>query len=140
MTKDKTKPVTGDIEPKKIGRPLKIDSKAFKRATDEYLQECIDNKTVPFLQGLAQKLNIDTDTITSYGKLQRYTAQVKRVRQASENALIQRGLESGKPIMPIFLLKSLFSYQEQAKLDITSNGETIGVVALPANPDKSPHR
>jgi hypothetical protein len=132
MTKDKTKPK----EKNKGGRPLKIDAVTFKRASEEYLAECKENKTVPFLQGLAQKLNIDTDTIYSYAKLQRYAAYTKRVRQASENALIQRGLESGKPIMPIFLLKSLFSYQEQGKLDITSNGETIGVVALPANPDK----
>jgi len=113
----------------KGSRKVAIDN--FIKAIDDYLQECEDKKQVPFLSVLAQKLDIDAGTLGRYQRHAEYARHIKRVQRATENGLIQKGLNDNKPVFPIFLLKSKFGYIEQQKVDLTSNGETLGVVQLP---------
>lgn len=113
------------------GRPKKLSSTDFKRISEEYLAECKETGQIPFLGELAVRCGVSADTVTEYSKSPLYSPVVKRVKQHTENGLIRKGLNENKPVFPIFLLKSLFSYVEANKLDITSNGETLGVIELP---------
>jgi len=110
----------------------KIAIEPFIKAVEDYLAECKANKTVPLLLELAERLDISDDTLTRYVQNSTYNEYIKKVRRATEKALINKGLNENKPVMSIFLLKSKFGYIEQQKLDLTSNGETLGVIAMPA--------
>ena len=103
----------------------------FQRATEEYLAQCKTNKRVPFLVDFALMLDISMDTIERYQHFAEYAACIKKIKQSTESGLLNKALNENKPIMPIFLLKSKFGYVEQSKIDLTSNGETLGVIALP---------
>lgn len=110
----------------------KVAIGVFQDAVREYLAECEATKQVPFLGVLAQRLDIDAGTLSRYAQFSQYAEYIKKVQQASENGLINKGLNDNKPVFPIFLLKAKFGYIEQQKVDLTSNGETLGVVQLPA--------
>lgn len=109
----------------------KIAIDVFRDGTAAYLLECKTKKNVPFLSGLAEYLDIDYSTLNRYVQNASYARYIKKVQLASENGLINKGLNENKPVFPIFLLKAKFGYIEQQKMDITSNGETLGIVALP---------
>lgn len=115
--------------PQKGDKKIAIDN--FKDGVKAYLAECKLKKNVPFLSGLAEYLDIAMDTLSRYEQNSSYRVHIKKVRLASENGLINKGLNENKPVFPIFLLKAKFGYIEQQKVDLTSNGETLGVIALP---------
>lgn len=115
----------------KLGRPLKIDLATFKRLADEYLEECKQNSRTPLLTGYALKLGISKDTLTDYSKRSHYSEVVKRLDLITETMIQTKVLDDNKPVGGIFLLKAKFGYIEQQKLDLTSNGQTLGVVQLP---------
>lgn len=117
------------------GRPLKLDYNKFKTTAELYISKCEEEKRIPFKIELAYLLNISKDTLTDYSKRPRYSDVIKRLETKTETGLVRYGIESNKPIMSIFLLKALHGYKEESKLDITSNGETLGVVNMPLNPD-----
>lgn len=114
----------------------KVAIGVFQQAAEEYLAECKAQKKVPFLSMFAEKLDIDDTTLSRYAHFAEYAKCIKKIKLASENALIYKALSENKPIFPIFLLKSKFGYIEQQKLDITSDGQALGVVQLPARTHK----
>lgn len=109
----------------------KVSVAKFIEGTEAYLQKCEETRRVPFLGELAYKLGISADTMSRYAQQPSYAETIKKVKQATENGLIDRGLNDNKPVFPIFLLKARFGYVETTRQDITSNGETLGVVQLP---------
>ncbi len=118
-------------EKNKGGRPLKLKPETVKEVVDGYLVECEKNKKVPFMIELARLLGIDKDNLTDYSRRPHFAEHIKRVKEASETALLRKVVDDNKPVGGIFLLKSMFQYVEQQKVDLTSNGQTLGVVQLP---------
>lgn len=110
----------------------KYSSLELSTKADEYIKECKESGKVPFLVGLANRLEIDASTLSDWAKENTaYAKVIKRVKQHAEEGLINKGLNENKPVFPIFLLKSVFQYQEAAnKLHVTTNGQ-LGVVMLP---------
>lgn len=134
--------ITQTTKPKnKGGRPPKIPKTQFMRVTRAYLESC-KGKTGnyelrPLKAELANLLGIDKDTLTNYGKRSQFMGIIKELEQASETVLNRRLDNSASNQNAMFALKALHGYVEQQhiKQDITSNGETLGVVQLPSNPD-----
>lgn len=111
----------------------KYTAQQLQAHADQYLKDCKENGKIPFLIGLANKLDVDASTLSDWSKENTsYAKVVKRVKRQAEQALIDKAITENKPVFPIFLLKSVFGYQESSKLDITTNGESLGVVQLPA--------
>jgi len=109
----------------------KVTPKQFKEITEKFLKDCKDNNTVPLLAKYEYLLGISDKTLASYRLKPEYASTIKRVEKAQEIALLEKGINENKPVFPIFLLKSKHNYQESSKLDLTSNGQTLGVVQLP---------
>lgn len=109
----------------------KVSPAEVSRVIDAYLAECITKKRVPFMIEVALKLGISQDTLTSYLQKPAYADVIKKLKNSTELALLRKVIDDNKPVGGIFLLKSLFKYVEGDKLDITSNGQTLGVVQLP---------
>lgn len=116
---------------------FKIKPAQVEAVITDYLQECITNKKVPFMVEVALRLGIDKSTFLRYLQKPAYAPIIKRLKDSSELALLDKVINDNKPVGGIFLLKSMFSYIEAQKMDITSNGETVGVVQLPS---RIPHK
>ena len=109
----------------------KITPQQFKKKAEEYVKSCIENKSIPFLTGLANYCGISKDTLTRYKDKPSYSDVIKRIDALSEEMIWNKGLNENKPVFPIFLLKSKFGYSETQKIDLTSNGQTLGVIQVP---------
>lgn len=110
----------------------KVSAVQLNKVANEYIAKCEADKSVPLLMEFAYLLGIDDSTLRRYVESKAYAPAIKRVEKAQEIALIKHGIVSNKPVFPIFLLKSKHGYQDTQKVDFTSNGETVGVVMLPA--------
>lgn len=109
----------------------KVTPKDFKAITEQYLKDCKDNNQVPLLAKFEYLQGISDKTLASYRLKDEYAPSIKRIEKAQEIALLEKGINENKPVFPIFLLKTKHNYQETNKLDLTSNGQTLGVVQLP---------
>jgi len=116
----------------KMGRPLKIDLKTFQRIADEYVEECTASNRTPLLTGLALKLDISKEAMNDYSKRPHYDNIIKRIDLITETKIQTKVLDDNKPVGGIFLLKAKFGYRDTQSIDLTSNGETLGVVELPS--------
>lgn len=116
----------------KGGRPKRIPAAKFTKLVETYLEEQKANKKAITLTGFCVFANISKETLRRYEESATYVDAVKKLRLHAENTLINKLLNENKPVGSIFLLKSAFGYVEQSKIDITSNGDTLGVIALPA--------
>lgn len=115
----------------------KLTPKQLKEGIEDFLEICKKDNRIPLVASLCLFLKINDDTLSEYRKNPKYAAIVKRYDLEYEQAVLRKGLEENKPVMPIFLLKAKFNYRETANLDITSNGQALGVVQLPPkNPNK----
>ena len=115
--------------PKKGERKYTADQ--LEKLANEYIKECKESGKVPFLVGLANKLEIDQSRLYDWEKVNpSYALSIKKVRQMSEQMLIDKAINENKPVFPIFLLKSKFGYQEAAqKIDLSTTIQ--GVIQLP---------
>lgn len=123
----------------KTGRKLKYQSvELMQSRIDEYFNLIQDHEDVPTVAGLALHLGfVARSTLKDYQERPRFSAVVKRALTRIEREL-ERRLYSGKPpIGLIFGLKNNFGWQDKHDVDLTSAGQKLGVVALPANPDTS---
>lgn len=109
----------------------KLTPQQIEKGVDTYIKKCIDNGKVPLMVEFCLDIGLSQEALTDYRKLPQYEASIKRLDNEQEKGLIRHGLDHNKPVFPIFLLKSKFGYQETQKIDLTSNGETLGVVQLP---------
>lgn len=113
------------------GRPEKIQPSVLSKLVDEYLEYCETNKVVPLLQEFALKANVSTDALREYAQKPKYSKALKRLEELSHLGWIRKAERENKPVFSIFMLKSRWNYVEATRLDVTSNGETVGVIQLP---------
>lgn len=117
----------------KVGRPTKY---VYTMLDDieEYIKYCGREQTeLPTLEGCAEYLKIDTDTIVEWCKENKeFSVAIKRLKEKQKNQLMNDGMYGGKEIntaMAIFLLKVNHNMVETSHTDITSDGEKLeGVV------------
>jgi hypothetical protein len=113
------------------GRPKKITAIKFEELLEGYITKRQTEGKPVLMTDFCVYAGISADTLTNYEQSPAYVGTVKKLRLYAENDIVNKALNENKPIFPIFLLKSRFGYIEQQKLDLTSNGETLGVIALP---------
>lgn len=117
-------------KPTKIGRPLKLDSGTFKQQVNDYLADCKATNKLPTLTGLSLKLGVFD--LTEYGKKPLFASDIKRLKYEAELWLTDRLSSTDKPLINhIFLAKAIAGLRDNSNLDITSNGQSLGVVVLP---------
>jgi len=110
----------------------KYSAEQLSKLADEYIKDCTTAGKIPFLVGFANKLDVEPATLSDWSKENRSYAKVlKRIKRICEERIIDKGLTENKPVFPIFLLKSVFGYSDMQRIDITTNGESVGVVMLP---------
>lgn len=114
----------------------KVSPAIFAKKADDYIAKCELEKGIPLLMEFAYLLDIGDDTLRKYGDSPSYSKALKKVEKAQEIALVKYGITSNKPVFSIFLLKAKHGYKDMNNIDFTSNGETIGVVQLPARQAK----
>ena len=84
---------------------------------------------VPTVEGVAEYLDIDTDTIVEWCKdeiKQDFSVAIKKVKAKQARLLQHKGLtKEFNPIMSIFLLKVNHGKTEKSAIDVTSGGKPI---------------
>jgi hypothetical protein len=112
----------------------KISATQLSKAIDQYLKDCEVKKVRPLKVELAYLLGIDKDTLTVYSKTPSMQSSIKKLEQASEIFINRKLEESSSNQNMMFLAKVHHGYVEAqySKVDITTNGESIGIVMLPS--------
>jgi len=126
--------MTKTKERKKPGRKRKYtDTAVLQSKIDEYFTSV----ETPTVTGLALHLGFTgRQALIDYGERPEFADTVKKARARIEGYLEKRLVEGKPPIGLIFSLKNNFGWKDKNEVDVTSNGETMGVVVLPANPDQ----
>lgn len=114
------------------GRPTKYTPEKFRSMIEEYLADCMVNKKVPTITGFCVFANVTGDNVVSYRQMPKFAVAIKKLDIHCENGLVDKVINDNKPVGGIFLLKAKYGYIEQQRIDITSGGEALGVVALPS--------
>lgn len=113
------------------------DVKTLQLKIDSYFALIKESREVPTVTGLALHLGFaDRRSLFEYGQTAKYGPTVKKARAIIENAIEQRLLTGKPPIGLIFWLKNNAGWNDKQDLDITSNGETLGIVQLPVRTSK----
>lgn len=91
------------------GRPTKF-SPAVYNQVEQYLSTCgKENMSLPSIEGLADYIDVDTDTIVEWGKIHpEFSVAIKKLANKQKQQLIDDGMYGGKEVnaaMAIFLLK-----------------------------------
>lgn len=126
-----------DIVKNKGGRPKKISIPLFLAGLEAYLLSCYDEQgniiKRPLKSELAYLLGLTKDDITDYGKLPQTARAVKKLENLAESYLNRKLDASASNQNAMFALKTQHQYIEAQylKVDVTSNGQTLGVVELP---------
>lgn len=121
-----------------MGRVKKwVDIKALQKAIDAYFKSA-DSREEPYtVSGLTLALGfVDTQSLRDYAHSPKYALIIKKAQTRIENNMETRLLSGKPPIGLIFALKNRFNWQDKQNMDITSGGETLGVVQLPTRDPK----
>lgn len=104
----------------------------LQRKIDAYFKDVQQKATLPTVSGLTLFLGF-ASTSSTYEYLQspKYGLTIKKAMLQIQNVLETRLIEGKPPIGLIFALKNRFDWQDKKDIDLTSNGETLGVIALP---------
>ena len=107
-------------------------NKELVERIDDYFNSLEETGKLPTITGLAYHLGFSSrQSIYEYQENPTFGDSVKRARLAIEASLEQYLLNSKTPAGIIFSLKNM-GWSDQQKLDITTNGQSIGVVKLPS--------
>lgn len=90
-----------------------------------YIDECQESKSIPYMEDIALQLNVDEDTITNWCKVHdQFFGAIKKLKILQKKNLQQLGL-SGKirASMPIFLLKANHGMIETSRHIIDDDGK-----------------
>lgn len=115
------------------GRKRKYsDIKALEDKISAYFQDIQIKQSVPTISGLSLYLGFSSvQSLYEYEQTPKFGESIKKARSAIENVLETRLVEGKPPIGLIFALKNRFKWQDKQDVDITSNGETLGIIELP---------
>ena len=87
-----------------MGRPTKYRPRFIKTARN-YLEECKNQKKIPFLEELASKIKVTERTLSNWGEANEgFLQAVEEIMDHQRMAIKVMGLKS--PSMLIFLLKA----------------------------------
>ena len=127
------KPITGG----KVGKPLKYpDPLEFQRKINQYFDWCDsqskkvatstkEGKLVPkpyTVSGLCVYLQIDSETLSEYGKRPLYSDSVKNAKKRIENWLEEAALTGAvNPIFSIFSFKNNFGWSDKQEVKFNGN-------------------
>jgi len=124
----------------KLAPQSKYSTLMLKKA-EEYYKECVsDQKKMPYMEELGLKLGVDTDTINNWGndeRIEKFGTIKRNIKELQRLRLMQRGLESNKPVMSIFLLKANHGFVETNKQINESDHIQIVVSDVGYNPNKN---
>lgn len=101
----------------KRGRPTKYIPEIIYPKIDEYLSTCgRENTELPTVEGLANYLNVNKDTIMEWAKVYPdFSVYLKKLSDKQKNQLINDGMYGGKEVnssMAIFLLKAIHGLKD----------------------------
>jgi hypothetical protein len=113
---------------------LKIKPTEINKKVDAFIEASKRGECTPTMEGLALFLGIAKVTLYEYLKKPVYANALKKAELYIETYLQNKLLVDNKPVGAIFMLKAKFGYIEQQKVDLTSNGQTMGVVQIPSIP------
>lgn len=106
--------------------------KALEDKIDAYFKHAQTQEKLPTIAGIAHYLGfLAVGTLYDYEQTPKYGNSIKKARLRIEEMLEERLISGKPPIGLIFALKNRFKWQDKQDLDITSGGETLGVVQLP---------
>lgn len=109
------------------GRPTKYSEEILEKAR-EYLQKCVDNSAIPFIEQLAFQLDINDETVLEWEKkYEEFSATIKRVRQLQKFMLLSGSLnETYNVTASIFQLKANHGLIETSRSELTGkDGERL---------------
>ncbi len=119
----------------KRGNKLRLTAQYLNDTIEAYIKECSNAKgeliKEPLLIEVALRLGIATNTLWEYSKRPDYAYSIKRIKETGE-LYLNRVMEADKAnANSMFKLKTRHGYIEQQKIDVTSQGQVLGVIQLP---------
>lgn len=122
------------------GRPTKYIPDIIYPKIDQYLTMCgRENTELPTVEGLAQYINVNADTIFEWAKrYPDFSEYIKKLKDKQKNQLINDGMYGGKEVnstMAIFLLKAIHGLKENdpsslTQINIEDKNNTIKFVSF----------
>lgn len=96
-----------------MGRPRAFNSpQELEEKLIPYLEDCKARKLLPTKTGLALFVDVSKDTLLEYAKKEEYSASVKKIFTAIEEAWTQN-LGKSYPVGSIFFLKNSFGWTDR---------------------------
>jgi len=97
------------IAKRPVGRPTKYTPDIFGKVKEYFLMVGREQMALPTVEGLADHLGVDGDTLVRWGKkYPEFYATIKKVKGKQKVQLMNDGMYGGKEVnaaMAIFLLK-----------------------------------
>ena len=124
---------------KELAQQSKYSLSMLKKAEDYYMECVRDERKMPYIEELGLKLGVDTDTINNWSRderLEKFGTIKRNIKELQRLRLMQRGLESNKPVMSIFLLKANHGFVETNKQIQENQGFTVVVSDVGYDPNK----
>jgi hypothetical protein len=110
---------------------MKLDKKKLGVIVDEFIGKIQKAEVTPTMERFALYAGISKETLYRYRKNPIHSDSIKKLELACESAIQTKLLMDNKPVGAIFMLKAKYGYSDMQKVDITTNGESIGIVMLP---------
>lgn len=115
-----------------VGRPLKFKSaEELSEKCAAYFEHRERNKLPLTITGLAVWLDTDRSVLMDYQNRDEFTNTVKAAKQRCEAYAEEQAFVGKNQAGSIFVLKN-HGWRDQQHQDVTSNGQVLGVVVLPA--------
>lgn len=110
-----------------IGRPTKYSPTLIQKVDDYLSTKTRENTSLPTMQGLALKLEVDGDTLVEWGKKYKdFSAALKKLMLRQAEQLIDDGIYGGKEVnATIVKLLLQNNHGMKERTDTTTNDKDI---------------
>lgn len=121
---------------KHFGRPVEYTDERIRTIADGLI-EFMGKPDSYFLEEYATELGISAQRFSELADKDSYFSEaLKRAKQMQMTKIAKGGLKSKlNAQMAKFTLTNVSGWREQGTMDVTSNGNTLGYVALPPTVD-----
>ena len=117
-----------------VGRPLKFQSvEELQKQIDEFFKWCTDNNKPMTITGLALALDTSRETLLEYEDRPEYVDTIKRAKLQCQNFTEQFLYEGKNATGAIFSLKNNYGWRDRTETDITTQGESVNQLHIPAD-------
>lgn len=116
-----------------FGRPIEYTEERVRKLADE-LEQYMAKPANYWLKGFAIKKGIPPEGLSRLAEKHEYFRQaLARAKAVQEHKIADKGLKgSFNAQMAKFALTNVAGWREQGQVDVTSGGNPLGYVALPA--------